>query len=51
MTDVLGNVVLREVIVGTVKKINVTKFRNGVYFITVKASGAKSVTRKVIVRH
>ncbi|MDX2359317.1 MAG: T9SS type A sorting domain-containing protein [Crocinitomicaceae bacterium] len=51
MVDVLGNIVLKETIWGESKKIDVTKFRNGVYFVSVEAEGAKAVTRKVIVRH
>jgi len=51
MVDVLGNVVLEEAIIGDAKKVNVAKFRNGVYFIIVQAEGVKPVTRKVIVRH
>ena len=52
IVDVLGNVVLKETVVGSNgKKINVTKFRNGIYFVMVEAEGAKAVTRKVIVRH
>ncbi len=51
IVDVLGNVVLRETAVGNKKKIDVAKFRNGVYFVIVEADGARPVTRKVIVRH
>jgi len=52
IVDVLGNVVLKETIVGANgKNLNVAKFRNGIYFVMVEAEGAKAVTRKVIVRH
>ena len=51
MVDVLGNVVLSETIYGNSKKIDVNKFRNGIYFLTVESEGVKTVTRKIIVRH
>lgn len=51
IVDVLGNVVLNETAVGTNKTVNVAKFRNGIYFVMVEASGVKPITRKVIVRH
>lgn len=50
VVDVLGNVVLRENISGT-KKIDLSEFRNGVYFITIDSSNAKPISRKLIVRH
>lgn len=50
MVDVLGNVVLKDTFIGS-KKINVTDFRNGIYFIMVEAEGVKPVSRKIIVRH
>ena len=51
IVDVLGNVVLKETAVAENKKVNVAKFRNGIYFVMVEAEGVKPVTRKVIVRH
>ncbi len=51
MVDVLGNVVLRETIIGSSKTINVSEFRNGIYFIAVEGKGVKTINRKVIVRH
>jgi hypothetical protein len=50
MVDVLGNVVLKETFISS-KKIDVTEFRNGIYFIIVEADGVKPVSRKIIVRH
>ena len=50
IVDVLGNVVLKETISGT-KKIDLSNFRNGVYFITIETSNGKTITRKLIVRH
>lgn len=51
MVDVLGNVVLKETFIGGSKTINVSEFRNGIYFIQVEAKGMKTINRKVIVRH
>ena len=51
MVDVLGNVVLSETVIGTSKSIDVANFRNGIYFVIVEAQGAKTVSRKVVVRH
>jgi len=51
MVDVLGNIVLKETVMGPSKTINTDNFRNGVYFVIVEAEGSKPVTRKLIVRH
>lgn len=51
VVDVLGNVVLNEAIFTYNKNIDVSRFRNGVYFVIVEADGVNPVTRKVIVRH
>ena len=51
MLDVLGNIVLKETVMGTSKSINTESFRNGIYFVIVEAEGSQPITRKVIVRH
>lgn len=51
VVDVLGNVVLNETVFTNKKNIDVTRFRNGVYFVIIEAEGVNPVTRKVIVRH
>lgn len=51
IVDVLGNVVLNEQVFTSKKTFDISRFRNGVYFVTVEAEGFKPVTRKVIVRH
>lgn len=51
IVDVLGNLVLDETMFESKKNINVSKFRNGVYFVLVEGEGIKPITRKVIVRH
>ena len=49
--DVLGNVVVKESIMGTSKTINTESYKNGVYFIIVEAEGQKPINKKIIVRH
>lgn len=51
IVDVLGNVVLKETIMGNSKAINTGNFRNGVYFVRVTADNQRTINRKVIVRH
>ena len=51
IVDVLGNVVFKEMVAETTKKVDVSKFRNGIYFITIEAEGVKPTTRKLIIRH
>jgi Secretion system C-terminal sorting domain len=51
IVDVLGNVVMKEAMMGTSKTINTDSFKNGVYFIIVESEGQKPINRKVIVRH
>ena len=50
ITDVLGNVILKEVIASS-KKLDVTELKSGVYFIVFEGNGVKSFSRKVIIRH
>ena len=49
IVDVLGNVILNSTVNGS-KAINVSEYRNGIYFVTVSANGTR-VSRKVIIRH
>lgn len=49
IVDVLGNVILNSTVNGS-KAIDVSEYRNGIYFVTVSANGTR-VSRKVIVRH
>lgn len=51
MVDVLGNVVLTEKMEAGKKAIDVSSFKNGVYFVMIEAEGIKPTTRKVIIRH
>jgi hypothetical protein len=51
IVDVLGNLVLNEKVFSSKKTLDISRFRNGVYFVTVESEGVKPVTRKVIVRH
>jgi len=47
--DVLGNEILKSSI-NTTKTIDVSEYRNGIYFVIVESKGA-TINRKVIVRH
>lgn len=51
IVDVLGNVLLKESTINGSKRLDVSNFRNGVYFVIVESHGTKSITRKVIVKH
>jgi hypothetical protein len=50
MSDILGNLILKETIYST-KKIDVSDIKSGVYILSFEGSGIKSFSRKVIVRH
>lgn len=51
MVDVLGNTILDESISEGAGKVDISKYRNGVYFVTLDAEGVKPITRKLIIRH
>jgi hypothetical protein len=48
--DVLGNTIYLENI-STSKKIDVSDYKNGIYFITIESSDSKIVNRRLIVKH
>lgn len=50
MVDVFGSVLLKENI-GASKKLNVSDFNSGIYFLVFDVPGRKAFTRKVIIRH
>jgi hypothetical protein len=50
MVDVFGSTVLKENI-GSSKKLNVSDFNSGIYFLVFDVPGRKSFTRKVIIRN
>ncbi len=50
IVDVLGNVVLNESMTSN-KKVNVSTFRNGIYFVIVQPDNGKAVNKKIVVRH
>jgi len=50
MMDALGNVISKEVLTGN-RKLNVSDLNSGVYFLVFEASGSKTITRKLVVRH
>jgi hypothetical protein len=50
MVDVFGSTVMKENI-GASKKLNVSDFNSGIYFLVFDVPGRKSFTRKVIIRN
>lgn len=50
IVDVLGNTILVDSI-NQSKKIDVSQFKNGIYFISVSSKDKKVISRKMIVRH
>ncbi len=51
VVDVLGNLILSEKMIGDKKKVDVSNFRNGVYFVIIESDEAKPVTKRIVVRH
>ncbi len=51
IVDVLGNIVMKETVYENSKKIDVSQYRNGIYFITLESEGIKPITRKLVIRH
>jgi len=51
MVDVLGNLILSESFTDGSGKLDITKYRNGIYFIKIEAEGVRTITRKLIIRH
>ncbi len=50
IVDVLGNVVKSESFNGF-KSVDVSEFRNGVYFIVITGDGVNTINRKLVVKH
>ena len=48
--DLVGNIVYSDDFV-TYSKVNISEFKNGIYFVTIETSDAKISNRKLIVRH
>lgn len=51
IVDVLGNTLKEEKMISSKKKVDVSNYRNGVYFVIIDSENAKPVTRRIIVRH
>jgi hypothetical protein len=49
--DVLGNIIYRDVITNGSKLIDVSDFKNGVYFVVIDPVGMKPTNRKLIIKH
>jgi hypothetical protein len=50
IVDILGNIVFTEVIVAT-KKIDVSHYKNGVYFVSIENPNSKIVSRKLVIKN
>ncbi|MEJ6775889.1 MAG: T9SS type A sorting domain-containing protein [Crocinitomicaceae bacterium] len=50
LVDVLGNIIMKETMSGS-KTINISDYKNGIYFFRIESDGVKAITRKIIVRH
>ena len=50
VVDMLGNVIYVSDFNNS-KKVNVSEFKNGVYFLTVQSGNSKGFTKKLVVRH
>jgi hypothetical protein len=50
IVDVLGNLVAADYFNGS-KSVDVSDFRNGVYFIIISEEGGKSINRKLVIKH
>ena len=48
--DLVGNIVYSDDFV-TYSKVNVSEFKNGIYFVMIEAEGIKLSSRKLVVRH
>lgn len=48
--DLVGNIVYSEEI-ASASKVNVSEFKNGIYFVMIEADGIKLSSRKLVVRH
>lgn len=51
IVDVLGNTILNETISNGQRTIDVSNFKNGVYFVLINTPGSKTTNRKLIIRH
>jgi hypothetical protein len=49
--DVLGNIIYRDIITNGSKLIDVSDFKNGVYFVVIDPVGMKPTNRKLIIKH
>jgi hypothetical protein len=49
--DVLGKSIYTETNASGMKTVDVSNFKNGVYFVMIEAPGMKTITRKLIVKH
>ncbi len=50
IVDLIGNIILEEEINST-SDINVSEFKNGIYFVTIESEGVKLSSRKLVIKH
>lgn len=50
IVDVLGNVVYTGEF-NNVKKLNLSDYKNGVYFVTIHSASTKGLTKKLVIKH
>lgn len=50
IVDILGNIVHSSDF-NNVKKLNLSDYKNGIYFLTVQSETNKGLTKKLVVRH
>lgn len=50
IVDILGNIVHSSDF-NSVKKLNLSDYKNGIYFLTVQSESNKGITKKLVVRH
>jgi hypothetical protein len=50
VVDILGNIVHSSDF-NNVKRLNLSDYKNGIYFLTVQSESNKGLTKKLVVRH
>ena len=49
--DVLGNKISSAFVEKSTQNIDVSNYKNGIYFVNIKSSNKKAITRKLLIRH
>jgi hypothetical protein len=48
--DLVGNIILEKEI-NSIADINVSEYKNGIYFVTIETEGLKLSNRKLVIKH